>query len=107
MRKAQVFRNGMLVGQVIQHDAKKYEFIYDDVYYVDKHCPPISLTMPKTQKLYESDMLFPCLFNLLSEGVNKKLQCRQLQIDENDHFGLLIATANNDTIGALTVKHVS
>ena len=31
----------------------------------------------------------------------------KLQIDENDHFGLLIATANNDTIGALTVKHVS
>jgi serine/threonine-protein kinase HipA len=63
--------------------------------------------MPKIQKLYESDMLFPCLFNLLSEGVNRKLQCRQLQIDENDHFGLLMATANNDTIGALTVKHVS
>jgi len=106
MRKAQVFRNGMLVGQVIQYDAKKYEFIYDDVYYVDKHSPAISLTMPKTQKSYGSDMLFPCLFNLLSEGVNRKLQCRQLQIDENDHFGLLMATANNDTIGALTVKHV-
>ena len=61
MRKAQVYRNGQLVGEVIQHHAKRYEFIYDDVYYVDKHCPAISLTMPKTQKLYKSDMLFPCL----------------------------------------------
>jgi serine/threonine-protein kinase HipA len=28
----------------------------------------------------------------------------QLKIDENDDFGLLLATAQNDTIGAITVK---
>lgn len=104
MRKAQVYRNGLLVGEVIQHHARRYEFIYDDEYSLKEYCPAISLTMPKTQKVYESDILFPCLFNLISEGVNRKLQCRQLQIDENDHFGVLLATANIDTIGALTVK---
>ena len=107
MRKAQVYRNGILVGEVIQHHAKKYEFIYDDGFYLTAYYPAISLTMPKTQKVYESDILFPCLFNLISEGVNRKLQCRQLQIDENDDFGILLATANDDTIGALTIKPIA
>lgn len=107
MRKAQVYRNSQLVGEVIQHHARRYEFIYDDEYFLSAYCPAISLTMPKTQKVYESEILFPCLFNLISEGVNRKLQCRQLQIDENDHFGILLATANNDTIGSLTVKPIA
>ena len=41
---------------------------------------------------------------MLSEGVNRKLQCRQLQIDENDYFGLLLATGGTETIGAVSVK---
>ena len=41
---------------------------------------------------------------MLSEGANKALQCTTLKIDENDAFGLLIATATNDTIGAITVE---
>jgi hypothetical protein len=30
---------------------------------------------------------------MLSEGVNRKLQSTQLRIDEEDNFGLLMATA--------------
>jgi serine/threonine-protein kinase HipA len=41
---------------------------------------------------------------MLSEGVNRKLQSTQLRIDEDDSFGLLMATAQSDTIGAVTVK---
>ena len=40
---------------------------------------------------------------MLSEGVNRKLQCRHLQIDENDYFGLLLATSGTETIGAVSV----
>ena len=43
---------------------------------------------------------------MLSEGVNRKLQCQQLKIDESDYFGLLAATATTDTIGAVTIKPV-
>ena len=43
---------------------------------------------------------------MLSEGVNRKLQCSQLQIDENDYFGLLLATGGNETIGAVSVKSI-
>lgn len=43
---------------------------------------------------------------MLSEGVNRKLQSLQLKIDEEDNFGLLAATAQYDTIGAITVKPI-
>ena len=41
---------------------------------------------------------------MLAEGANKAYQCRTLKIDEDDAFGLLLATAHTDTIGAITVK---
>jgi serine/threonine-protein kinase HipA len=41
---------------------------------------------------------------MLSEGVNRKLQSVQLHIDENDDFGLLMATAQYDTVGAISIK---
>jgi len=106
MRVARVYRNGQLVGTLIQHNPKSYEFLYDDAWFANSATPAISLTLPKNQKIYKSDYLFPFFFNMLSEGTNKKLQCHQLKIDENDYFGLLLATATNDTIGAITVKPV-
>jgi serine/threonine-protein kinase HipA len=44
---------------------------------------------------------------MLSEGVNRKLQSMQLKIDDADDFGLLMATAQYDTIGAVTVKPIT
>jgi HipA-like protein len=104
MRKAKVYRNGLLVGELIEHNRKHYSFTYDEAWFSDPEKPAVSLTLPKTQRTYESEYLFPFFFNMLSEGVNKKLQSNLLRIDENDHFGLLMATAQLDTIGAITVK---
>lgn len=104
MRKAKVYRNGLLVGELTEHNRKKYSFTYDDAWFNDPQKPAVSLTLPKKQRVYESEYLFPFFFNMLSEGVNKRLQNNMLRIDENDHFGLLIATAQFDTIGAITVK---
>ncbi len=103
MRIAKVYRNGQLSGNLIQNSPKSYEFRYDDAWFLNKTLPAISLTLPKTQQVYKADHLFPFFFNMLSEGMNKKLQCRQLRIDEKDYFGLLLATASNDTIGAITI----
>jgi HipA-like protein len=104
MRRAEVYRNGTLAGILTEEDRRNYAFTYDENYWNDREAPSISLTMPKTQREYRSAHLFPVFFNMLSEGVNKKLQCTQWQIDENDFFGLLLATAGYDTIGALTVR---
>lgn|SRR5690606_32938435 len=104
MRTMEIYRNADLAGELAEFNRKHYVFTYNAEYFNDATKPAISLTLPKSQMTYESEFLFPFFFNLLSEGVNRKLQCTQLRIDENDDFGLLMATAQNDTIGAITVK---
>jgi len=106
MRKAEVYRNGQLTGTLTQLSQNSYEFRYDDAWFANANLPAISLTLPKTKQVYQSEYLFPFFYNMLSEGANKKLQCRQLRIDENDYFSLLLATAQTDTIGAITIKPV-
>ena len=107
MRKIEVYRNGILAGFLTEQDRKNYVFGYEDNYFADSTKPAISLTLPKTQQEYKSEFLFPFFYNMLSEGVNRKLQSTQLKIDEEDNFGLLTATAQYDTIGAITIKPLS
>jgi HipA-like protein len=106
MRAMEIYRNGTLAGTLTEENRKHYVFRYDDHYFNDSSKPAISLTLPKSQQAYSSSFLFPFFFNMLSEGVNRKLQCTQLRIDEDDNFGLLLATAQYDTIGAITVKPI-
>lgn len=106
MRKAEVYRNRILAGILTEESRNRFLFRYDDSYFNDSSKPAISLTLPKTQQEYISEYLFPCFFNILSEGVNRKLQSIQLKIDEKDDFGLLMETARYDTIGAITVKPI-
>lgn len=81
-----------------------YVFRYEDMYYTHADTPAISITLPKIRQEYRSSILFPVFANMLSEGANRILQSRLLKIDENDDFGFLLATAQYDTIGALTVQ---
>jgi len=106
MRTLEIYRNGILAGLLTEENRNHYTFRYDENYFMDDSKPAISLTLPKTQKEYNCEFLFPFFFNMLSEGVNRKLQSIQLKIDEEDNFGLLAATAQYDTIGAVTVKPI-
>ena len=100
----EIYRNGVLAGLLSEENRNNFVFRYEERYFNDTTKPAISLTLPKSKIEYSSDYLFPFFFNMLSEGVNRKLQCRQLQIDENDYFGLLLATGGTETIGAVSVK---
>ena len=104
MDRAKVYRNYDLAGRLTRTDEGTYVFRYEDAYYYDTTKPAISLTLSKARQEYKSKNLFPFFFNMLSEGANRRLQCRQLRIDENDSFSLLLATGGVDTIGAVTVK---
>ncbi len=107
MRAVEIYRNGVFAGILTEENHNMYVFRYDDVYYNDTAKASISLTLPKIQQEYHSEFIFPYFFNMLSEGVNRKLQCTQLRIDEEDNFGLLMATAQYDTLGAITVKPIT
>lgn len=106
MRVAEVYTNGVLAGTLSETDEGKYIFKYDNAYLLDSRNRAISLSLPKRKEAFIADELFPFFYNMLSEGANKALQCMTLKIDENDAFGLLLATADNDTIGAITVKQL-
>jgi serine/threonine-protein kinase HipA len=104
MRKAAVYRDGEFAGTLTEESRKSYVFRYDERWFRDATKPGVSLTLPKTQQEYRSPTLFPFFSNMLSEGANRKLQCTHLKIDEEDSFGLLMATAQVDTAGAVTVR---
>ena len=103
MRSAKVYYNGHLAG-ILSKEPGGYRFAYDEAYLAMAGHRPVSLTLPLRVAPYESDVLFPAFVNLLSEGANKAIQNRLLKIDENDYFGLLLATAGGDHIGPLTIK---
>lgn len=102
--KGVVYCNGVQAGIIEKTRSGEYVFTYDTIYLENPVYPPISLTLPKTSQAHTSHVLFPFFYGLLSEGVNKEIQCRLLKIDEQDDYGRLLNTAGEDTIGAITVK---
>lgn len=106
MRKVDVYYNNLRAGRLTEISPTDYTFEYADNYYQDKSLPAISLSLPKTQRVYTSPVLFPFFTNMLTEGANKRVQCRLLKLDENDYFGRLMATADMDVIGCVTVKKI-
>ena len=106
MRKAEVYRNGILAGILTEENRGNYLFRYDDTYLNDSNKSAISLTLPKTQQEYHSEHMFPFFSNMIAEGANLAIQTRYLKIDERDVLSLLGATASTDTIGAVTVKMI-
>ncbi len=106
MRQAEVYRDGELAGVLKEEDRNNFVFQYNETYFADKDKPAVSLTLPKTQKEFRNKFLFPVFSNILSEGANRKMQSRLLRIDEEDDFGILLATARYDTVGAITVKEI-
>ena len=106
MRKAAVYLRGEFAGELTEASRNEYIFRYDNDYFKDSDKPDISILLNKSQQEYRSGYLFPFFFNMLSEGSNRLVQSRMLGIDENDHFGILLATAQYDVIGAVTVKPI-
>ena len=102
MRECKVYVHDAEAGLLQETDDREYVFTYHDEYQGD----PVCLAMPVRQKVYRSDHLFPYFFNMLSEGANRQVQSMLLHIDEKDDFGIMLATAQYDTIGAVTVKPV-
>jgi HipA-like protein len=103
MRKAIILYKDEAAGELMQHDDGSYTFRYYDPWMTDSLKPPVSLTLPKTQQEYHSPYLFPFFFNMLPEGSNKQVICKQMRLDDDDYFGLLLTTAKNDAIGAVRV----
>lgn len=100
MRQCKVLVHDIEAGILQETDDRKYVFTYNDDYIGD----PVCIAMPVRKEPYHSDYLFPYFFNMLSEGENRQIQSQLWHIDENDDFGIMLKTAQFDTIGAITIK---
>lgn len=107
MRACKVYIHGRYAGVLKEVGLQGYDFIYDESYRKDPSTSALCLGMPKNQDIYHSEVLFPFFFNLLSEGENRKFQSMYLKIDPQDDFGFLLATAQYDTAGAVTVEPIN
>ena len=101
MRQAEVLVNGVRAGVLIEHSRANYEFIYD----ADYSGAPISLTMPRTRRIYQYQ-LFPAFFEgLLPEGAQLESLLRDAKISRDDVFGQLMI-CGTDCVGAVSVREV-
>ena len=98
-----VYEESTFVGEIC-FDGGNYIFTYDSDFLKNSKNFAISLTLPKRREPFVSKHLHSFFSNLLAEGNLKKLQCKQLKIDEDDEFTRLVKTAEFDTIGAITVR---
>lgn len=105
MRKGEVYIHDKRAGVIVETDSpREYVFTYYPEYIADHDNPEVCLAMPLRSEPYRSPYLFPFFFNMLSEGANRKIQSTLHRISINDDFGIMLATAGNDTAGAVTVK---
>lgn len=103
MRRAHVYNHGQLAGTLEELDDGSFCFHYDAAYLRAPAATAVSLTLPLQNAPFVCDHLFAFFYGLLAEGSTRQLQCRLLHIDENDAFGLLLATGR-DTIGSVSVE---
>ena len=100
MRQCKVLVHDVEAGILQETDDRQYIFTYINGY----AGAPVCIAMPVRTEPYLSDHLFPYFFNMLSEGANRQTQSMLLHIDD---FGILLATAQHDTIGAVTIKPIN
>lgn len=106
MRNAEILFKNEKAGILTQYDDGSFSFRYDDQWLSNISKNSISLTLPKKQEVFKSKFLFPFFYNMLPEGSNKQVACKLNRIDNEDYFGLLMITAKNDSIGAVTVVKI-
>lgn len=106
MRQCEIYLHGIRCGILTESDSREFSFIYDRAYLLGEDAQPVSLTLPLQSEPYTSHYLFPAFANMLSEGENRMVQSQLLRIDPEDDFGILLATCQTDTIGAITVRPI-
>ncbi len=100
MKKAKVFVDGLLAGELLELErGRSYRFTYIEGY----EGLPVSLTMPITTKVYEYTQFPPFFEGVLPEGLMLEGLLRYAKIDRNDLMTQLI-TVGRDLVGNVTVE---
>ncbi len=102
MRKADIAMQGVPAGILEEMEpGRAYRFSYHARY----NGPPISLTLPVKQKVFEFDRFPPFFDGLLPEGMMLEGLLKKRKLDRHDGFGQLLAVGG-DLVGAITATEI-
>ena len=98
MRRAEVYQQGRLAGHLEEIDSGRWRFLYVEGY----DGPPISLSMPVSEREYVFAKFPPVFEGLLPEGLQLDVMLRKYKLDRHDLFGQLVLVGQ-DVVGSLSV----
>ena len=100
-RSGNVYVKNIFCGVVSETDAG-YSFVYNKDYLSNNLAEAVSLTLPLTDKIYQSKTLFAFFDGLIPEGWLLDIAEKNWKINYKDRMGLLL-TCCKDCIGAVSV----
>ncbi len=101
MRKAKVFFDKTVIAGILSESPKEKSYVFE--YDKDYQGPPVSLSMPPSQKTYTFDAFPPFFEGVLPEGPQLEALLRLAKLDRNDYFGQLL-TVGKDLVGAFSIE---
>jgi serine/threonine-protein kinase HipA len=101
MRKAEIKIHEATAGWLTQ-DEHGYQFVYNADYLKLEESVSISLTLPKQESPFTSNVLFPFFDGLIPEGWLLDIAEKNWKLNPRDRMGLLLACCK-DCIGAVSV----
>lgn len=100
-RSGKVYMKNEYCGTVLETD-HGYLFQYDSDYLKSEKAEAVSLTLPLTEKPYQSKTLYAFFDGLIPEGWLLDIAEKNWKINYKDRMGLLL-TCCKDCIGAVSV----
>ena len=104
MRRANIFFKNQLAGILSETDMG-YRFEYVPEYLSFDNAQSVSLTLPLSEKPYDSIVLFPAFDGLIPEGWLLDVALRNTNFSSLDRMSLLLLCCK-DCIGALSVVEI-
>ena len=101
MKQAKVFFQENFAG-ILTEDENGYTFAYNVDYLQKKDAKAVSLTLPLSEKPYNSQVLFPFFDGLIPEGWLLDIAEQSWKINLRDRMSLLLACCK-DCIGAVSI----
>jgi serine/threonine-protein kinase HipA len=100
-RSGRVYYKDTFCGVISETD-EGYFFTYDKEYLQSQVANAVSITLPLTDKTYQSKTLFAFFDGLIPEGWLLDIAEKNWKINYKDRMGLLLACCK-DCIGAVSV----
>jgi serine/threonine-protein kinase HipA len=101
-RTAKVLVNNLLAGTLTESSEGDYLFKYNVDYLANEMNNAVSLTLPRREEAYISDILFPFFDGLIPEGWLMDIGIKNWKLNAKDRMGLLLHLCT-DCIGNVSI----